>query len=142
MPTKPSVLFICVHNAGKSQTAEAIMKHIAGDRVAVYSGGTGPDEKLATDAVVSLGEIGIGVEGQFPKAIDPEILLSADRVVILGDQAKVEGSDGMKSAIETWLTIEPADRGIHGAARAALVRDDIYARVMKLAHELGVSEKE
>lgn len=118
------------------------MKHIAGDRVAVYSGGTGPDEKLATDAVVSLGEIGIGVEGQFPKAIDPEILLSADRVVILGDQAKVEASDGMKSAIETWLTIEPADRGIHGAARAALVRDDIYARVMKLAHELGVSEKE
>jgi arsenate-mycothiol transferase len=134
--SKPSVLFICVHNAGKSQTAEAFMNHIAGDQVDVYSGGTGPDEDLAADAVAALAEIGVGVDGQFPKAIDPDILRSADRVVILGDQAKVEPIPGMKSAIETWLTVEPADQGIHGAERAAMVRDDIRQRVEQLAKEL------
>lgn len=139
MTTKPSVLFICVHNAGKSQTAEALMRHLAGDKVDIFSAGTGPDENLAADAVTSLAEIGVGVDGQYPKAIDQQVLLNADRVVILGDQAKVAPIDGMKAEIETWLTVEPAEQGIHGAERANLVRDDIYARVKKLAAELGVN---
>jgi len=134
--SKPSVLFICVHNAGKSQTAEALMKHLVGDEITVYSGGTGPDENLAADAVAALAEIGVEVEGQFPKAIDPEILMSVDRVVILGDQAKVEQIEGMKSEIETWLIIEPKDLGIEGAERAAMVRDEILERVEQLAEEL------
>ena len=136
MMSKPSVLFICVHNAGKSQTAEALMKHLVGDEITVYSGGTGPDENLAADAVAALAEIGVEVEGQFPKAIDPEILMSVDRVVILGDQAKVEQIEGMKSEIETWLIIEPKDLGIEGAERAAMVRDEILERVEQLAEEL------
>jgi arsenate-mycothiol transferase len=139
MTTKPSVLFICVHNAGKSQTAEALMRHLAGDKVDIFSGGTGPDENLAADAVASLAEIGVGVDGQYPKAIDQQVLRTADRVVILGDQAKVAPIDGMKAEIETWLTVEPAEQGIHGAQRANLVRDDIYARVKKLAADLGVN---
>jgi arsenate-mycothiol transferase len=139
MTTKPSVLFLCVHNAGKSQTAEALMRHLAGDKVDTFSGGTGPDENLAADAVASLAEIGVGVDGQYPKAIDQQVLRTADRVVILGDQAKVAQIDGMKAEIETWLTVEPAEQGIHGAERANLVRDDIYARVKKLAAELGVN---
>ena len=134
--SKPSVLFICVHNAGKSQTAEALMKHLVGDEITVYSGGTGPDEKLAADAVAALAEIGVEVDGQFPKAIDPEVLKTVDRVVILGDQAKVEPIEGMKSEIETWLIIEPADLGIKGAERAAMVRDEILERVEQLAEEL------
>lgn len=112
------------------------MKQIAGDRVEVFSGGTGPDENLAADAVAALAEIGVGVAGQFPKPIDPDVLKSADRVVILGDQAKVEPIEGMKATIETWLTVEPADQGIHGAERAAMVRDDIHDRVKQLAEEL------
>jgi arsenate reductase (thioredoxin) len=134
--SKPSVLFICVHNAGKSQTAEALMKHLVGDEITVYSGGTGPDEHLAADAVAALAEIDVSVEGQFPKPIDPEILKSVDRVVILGDQAKVEPIEGMKSEIETWLIIEPKDLGIEGAQRAAMVRDEILERVEQLAEEL------
>ena len=134
--SKPSVLFICVHNAGKSQTAEALMKHLVGDEITVYSGGTGPDEKLAADAVAALAEIGVEVDGQFPKAIDAEVLKTVDRVVILGDQAKVEPIEGMKSEIETWLIIEPADLGIKGAERAAMVRDEILERVEQLAEEL------
>lgn len=134
--SKPSVLFICVHNAGKSQTAEAILKHLVGDEITVFSGGTEPDETLAADAVVALAEIGIEVDGQFPKAIDPQILLSADRVVILGDQAKVEPIEGMKSEIETWLIIEPKDFGVDGAQRAAMVRDEILERVEQLAEDL------
>lgn len=134
--SKPSVLFICVHNAGKSQTAEALMKHLVGDEITVYSGGTGPDEKLAADAVAALAEIGVEVDGQFPKAIDAEVLKTVDRVVVLGDQAKVEPIEGMKSEIETWLIIEPADLGIKGAERAAMVRDEILERVEQLAEEL------
>ena len=134
--SKPSVLFICVHNAGKSQTAEALMKHLVGDEITVYSGGTGPDENLAADAVAALDEIGVTVEGQFPKPIDAEILKSVDRVVILGDQAKVEPIEGMKSEIETWLIIEPKELGIEGAQRAAMVRDEILERVEQLAEDL------
>lgn len=134
--SKPSVLFICVHNAGKSQTAEALMKHLVGDEVEVYSGGTGPDNDLAADAVAALAEIEVSVEGQHPKAIDLEILKSVDRVVVLGDQARVEPIEGMKSEIETWLIIEPKDFGIEGAQRAAMVRDEILERVEQLAEEL------
>ncbi|MFM1984391.1 MAG: hypothetical protein RL723_826 [Actinomycetota bacterium] len=134
--SKPSVLFICVHNAGKSQTAEALMKHLVGDEVTVYSGGTGPDEKLAADAVAALEEIGVEVDGQFPKAIDPKILKSVDRVIVLGDQAQVEPIDGMKSEIETWLIIEPKELGVIGEQRAAMVRDEILERVEQLAEEL------
>jgi len=115
------------------------MRHLAGDKLDIFSGGTGPDENLAADAVASLAEIGVGVGGQYPKAIDQQVLRTADRVVILGDQAKVAPIDGMKAEIETWLTVEPAEQGIHGAQRANLVRDDIYARVKKLAAELGVN---
>jgi protein-tyrosine-phosphatase len=134
--SKPSVLFICVHNAGKSQTAEALMKHLVGEEIEVYSGGTGPDENLAADAVAALAEIGVEVEGQYPKPIDLEILKSADRVVVLGDQAKVEPVNGMKSEIETWLVIEPKEFGIEGAQRAAMVRDEILERVEQLAEDL------
>jgi protein-tyrosine-phosphatase len=134
--SKPSVLFICVHNAGKSQTAEALMKHLVGDEITVYSGGTDPDENLAADAVAALAEIDVAVDGQFPKPIDNAILKSVDRVVVLGDQAKVEPVEGMKAEIETWLIIEPKEFGIEGAQRAAMVRDEILERVEQLAEEL------
>lgn len=133
---RPSVLFICVHNAGKSQTAEALMKHLVGDEITTYSAGTQPDEKLAADAVAALAEIDVEVNGQHPKAIDVELLKSVDRVVVLGDQAKVEPVPDMKSEIETWLIIEPKDLGIHGEQRAAMVRDEILERVEQLAEEL------
>ncbi len=136
MNQKPSVLFICVHNAGKSQTAEAILRHFVGDQIDIYSGGTAPDENLASVAVAALGEIGISVQGQNPKKIDDEILLTVDRAVILGNQAKVEPLEGMKAQIETWSIVEPADKGIQGAERAALIRDDIFSRVEKLKVEI------
>lgn len=136
MQPRPSVLFICVHNAGKSQTAEAILRHLVGDQIDIYSGGTGPDKRLAADAVAALEEIGIDVEGQHPKAIDDAILRTADRVVILGNQAKVEPIEGMKTYIETWPIVEPSEQGIHGPERAALIRDDIFERVQKLKSDL------
>lgn len=136
MQPRPSVLFICVHNAGKSQTAEAILRHLVGDQIDIYSGGTSPDERLAADAVAALAEIGIAVEGQHPKAIDDAILRTADRAVILGNQAKVEPIEGMKTCIETWPIVEPSEQGIHGPERAALIRDDIFERVQKLKSDL------
>jgi arsenate-mycothiol transferase len=136
MNQKPSVLFICVHNAGKSQSADAILRHLVGDQIDIYSGGTDPDENLASDAVAALEEIGISVQGQYPKKIDNEILRRVDRVVVLGNQAKVEPIEGMKAQIETWSIVEPAEQGIRGAERASLIRDDIFSRVEKLKVEL------
>ena len=133
---KPSVLFICVHNAGKSQTAEALLKHKARDTVTVFSGGTEPDEKLAADAVLALKEIGVGVEGQFPKDISDEVLRQVDHVIILGNQAKVNAITGMKAQIETWQIVEPKELGIQGPQRAQLIREDISARVDELIRQI------
>ena len=72
-----------------------------------------------------------------PKPIDPDLLRTIDRVVVLGVEAKVEPAEGMAGTIETWHTDEPLTRGIEGAERMRLVRDDIDARVQQLLTELA-----
>ncbi|MEO0049122.1 MAG: hypothetical protein RL556_454 [Actinomycetota bacterium] len=131
-----SVLFICVHNAGKSQTAAALMRHFAGDTVQVYSAGTGPNPALAADAVAALGEIDVSVGNEFPKPIDPEIIAKVDRVIVLGTEATVSPVEGMRGFIEVWPISEPKELGILGEARARLIRDEIKAKVLELAAEL------
>ncbi|MEL4356448.1 MULTISPECIES: arsenate-mycothiol transferase ArsC [unclassified Luteococcus] len=133
---KPSVLFVCVGNGGKSQMAAALMRLRAGDAVEVHSAGTWPGTKLNQESLASIEEIGGSFDGERPKAIDPDLLRRVDRTVILGDQAVVEPVEGMRGTIETWLTDEPSLRGIEGAERMRLVRDDIDARVKALQAEL------
>lgn len=131
----PSVLFVCVKNAGKSQMAAALMRHAAGDAVEVHSAGTRPGETLNALSVQSLAEMGVDVSGEYPKAIDPELLRRVDRVVVLGGAAQVDAPEGV--AVETWLTDEPTERGIGGIERMRLVRDDIACRVERLVRELS-----
>ena len=80
----PSVLFVCVKNAGKSQMAAGLMREAAGDIVDVYSAGTNPGSDLNSLSVQALGEIGVDIRAEKPKPIDPAIVRAVDLVVIHG----------------------------------------------------------
>lgn len=135
-PARPSVLFVCAKNAGKSQMAAALMRHQAGEAIDVHSAGTTPGASLNTLSSEVLAEVGAEVSGEHPKPIDPELLARVDRIVILGEEAEVTPIEGMAGSIQRWITDEPSTRGIEGIDRMRLVRDDIDARVRALLAEL------
>lgn len=132
--TKPSVLFVCVKNGGKSQLAAALMRRVAGDAVDVFSAGTHPGAAVNAQSAQSLAELGIDLGDEHPKPIDPAVVAAVDLVVVLGREAVVEPVPG--TPVVTWETDEPSDRGIEGMERMRLVRDDIDRRVRRLAVEL------
>ena len=136
MTERPSVLFVCVKNGGKSQMAGSLMRLEAGDSVEVHTAGTKPGSALNSQSVDSLAEIGADVDGEAPKPIDPELLARVDRIVVLGSEAAVERVPGMRAEIETWETDEPSSRGIEGMERMRFVCDDIRERVRRLRSEL------
>ena len=134
MTRQPSVLFVCVKNGGKSQMAAALMRHTAGDRIDVHSAGTIPGTKLNEASRVSVEEIAASFDGEYPKPVDPALLDTVDRVVIIGTEAVIEHPGA--APMEVWETDEPSLRGIEGDERMRLVRDDIRRRVDALAGEL------
>jgi arsenate-mycothiol transferase len=140
MTPKPSVLFVCVKNAGKSQMAAALMRKVAGNSVDVYSAGTTPATALNVLSAQSLNEVGVDITGQSPKSIDPQVVRDVDVVVTLGRQAHLEPVPGTR--FENWDTDEPSKRGIDGIERMRLVRDDIAARVADLANRMTRSVKQ
>ena len=131
---KPSVLFVCVKNAGKSQMAAGLMSKIAGDAVQVYSAGTKPGTAVNTLSAEVLSEVGVDITDQTPKPMDPRIVQDVDVVVTLGREAHIEPVPGTQ--FDNWDTDEPSERGIDGIERMRLVRDDIVARVSDLAARL------
>lgn len=132
--TTPSVLFVCSKNGGKSQLAAALMRHLAQGSVTVHSAGTKPGNSLNPQAVESLREIGIGLEGEYPKPVTDDVINSVDAVVVLGNEAKLHPNPGHR--FEVWETDEPSARGIEGMDRMRLVRNDIKQRVEQLHREL------
>lgn len=135
---RPSVLFVCVRNGGKSQMAEALLRSVAGDRVETHSAGTDPGTAINEQSADALAEVGIDMRtGHHPTPIDRLLLARVDRVVVLGREAVVDPVPGMRGRIEHWDTDEPSDRGIDGMARMRLVRDDVAARCRALARELS-----
>ena len=136
--TKPSVLFVCVKNGGKSQMAAGLMRKVAGDRVVVHSAGTAPGSAINALSAQSLLEVGVDITGEHPKPIDPALLREVDLVVTLGREARVEVPPGTR--LENWDTDEPSERGIEGIERMRLVRDDIATRVEELTEQM--TEKE
>lgn len=133
---RPTVLFVCSSNAGKSQMAEALLRQAAGDEVEVHSAGTSPGTDINHESERALAEVGADMSAGVPKGLDPELLRRADRVVVLGSNAQLEPVEGMRAPVERWVTDEPSERGIQGEERMRLVRDDIRARVSGLADEL------
>jgi arsenate-mycothiol transferase len=133
--TTPSVLFVCVKNAGKSQMAAGLMRQAAGDAVNVYSAGTKPGTEINALSAQALGELGIDISDEHPKPINPDLLMNVDLVVTLGREARVDA--GPKAETENWDTDEPSERGIEGIERMRLVRDDIASRVAELVSRLA-----
>ena len=130
---KPSVVFICVSNGGKSQMAAALAEKHAGDKLEIQSAGTDPGTTLNQESVAAIAEVGADMSDGVPKGVDRQMLL-ADRVVVLGADAQLEMPEGR--TFERWLTDEPSIRGIEGMERMRLVRDNIDARVQALVAEM------
>lgn len=139
MTPKPSVLFVCVKNGGKSQMAAGLMRRLAGGEIDVYSAGTAPGAAVNALSAESLSEVGIDISGEKPKQVDPQRVRQVDMVVTLGREAQVEPVPGTR--FENWDTDEPADRGIDGIERMRLVRDDIATRVGRLAEQLRTAAR-
>ena len=131
---KPSVLFVCVKNAGKSQMAAGLMRQLTGDTVDVHSAGTRPGAGVNAISAEALAEVGVDITGEKPKPIDAQLLHDVDIVVTLGREARVDAVGGTR--FENWDTDEPSERGIDGIERMRLVRDDVAARVQELSARL------
>ena len=134
---RPSVLFVCVKNGGKSQMAAALMRSLAGEEVDVHSAGTKPGDSVNALSAAVVAEVGASMTGEVPKPIDPELLRRVDRTIVLGSEAIVDPVDGMRGTIESWETDEPSTRGIDGIERMRLIRDDIAALCQRLLQDLA-----
>ena len=130
------VLFVCVHNAGRSQMAEAFFNHLARERglAAVgVSAGTAPREAINPVAVEAMAELGIGLEGQTPKHITAEQANRAERVITMGCGVQAEMCPAGTFISDDWGLDDPMGKSIEGVRR---VRDQIEERVRALIDEL------
>jgi arsenate reductase len=132
----PTVLFLCVHNAGRSQMAAGWMRHLAGDRVDVFSGGSEPASELNQVVVAAMAEKGIDISGELPQRWADEIVRAADVVVTMGCGDACPFYPG-KRYID-WELVDPAGLPIE-AVRP--IRDDLEQRVRVLLAELGVESR-
>ena len=133
MTDKPTVMFLCVHNAGRSQMAMGFFQHVAGGRALAWSGGSEPGDQLNPAVVVAMHERGIDISGEFPKPWTDEIVQAADVVITMGCGDTCPIFPGKR--YEDWQLDDPAGQGLE-AVRP--IRDDIERRVRRLLGELGV----
>ena len=116
----PAVLFLCVHNAGRSQMAAGWLRHLAGDNVDVWSGGTEPDSQINPAVIEAMTEVGIDIRGEFPKPWTEEIVRAADVVITMGCGDACPSAPA--SATKTRELDDPASKDLE-AVRP--IRDDI-----------------
>jgi arsenate reductase len=128
---KPSVLFVCVHNAGRSQMAAGWLRHLAGDAVEVRSAGSAPAETINPAAVQAMAEVGIDITDQKPKPLEYATAESSDVIVTMGCGDACPVFPGKR--YEDWKLDDPAGRSIE-AVRP--IRDDIGRRVRALLADL------
>jgi len=123
----PAVLFLCVHNSGRSQMAAGWLRHLAGDQVVVYSGGSEPASAINPVVVAAMAEVGVDITEEFPKPWTDEIVRAADVVVTMGCGDACPLYPGKR--YEDWELTDPAGAGIEVVRP---IRDDIRARVEAL----------
>ncbi|MGB6058012.1 MAG: arsenate reductase ArsC [Microthrixaceae bacterium] len=130
---RPEVLFVCVHNAGRSQMAAALLAHHGGDRVVVRSAGTAPAESINPAVVEAMAEMGIDLltSGARPKRLDDAAVQSSDVVITMGCGDECPFYPGKRYL--DWVLDDPAGLGV-GAVRP--IRDEIDSRVQLLVAEL------
>jgi arsenate reductase len=131
MTEKPSVLFLCVHNAGRSQMAAGWLRHLAGDRVDVFSGGSEPASQVNPAAVEAMAEVGIDIHAEFPKPWTDEIVRAADVVVTMGCGDACPVYRGKR--YEDWVLDDPDGLDVESVRP---IRDEIRRRVEDLIVKL------
>lgn len=131
---KPAVLFLCVHNAGRSQMAAGWLRHIVGDRVEVFSGGSNPGAEVNAKAVEAMAEVGIDISTEYPKPWTDEIARAADVIVTMGCGDACPVYPGKR--YEDWELTDPAGQPIEVVRE---VRDDIQRRVEALVAGLELT---
>jgi arsenate reductase len=127
----PSVLFVCVHNAGRSQMAAGWLQHLAGDRVDVLSAGSAPAGSVNPVAVEAMAEVGIDITGRQPRLLDPDDVRASDVVVTMGCGDACPFFPGTR--YEDWELDDPAGLDL---ASVRPIRDEIRARVETLVADL------
>jgi arsenate reductase len=136
MPDKPSVLFVCVHNAGRSQMAAAWLTHLAGDRIEVRSAGSAPADEVNPAAVEAMREAGIDMSAEVPKVLTAEAVRASDYVITMGCGDTCPVFPGKKYL--DWKLEDPAGQGVE-AVRP--IRDEIRARIENLIAEIDTERK-
>ncbi|GAA2718864.1 MULTISPECIES: arsenate reductase ArsC [Streptomyces] len=132
-PPVPSVLFVCVHNAGRSQMAAAFLTHLGGDRVQVRSAGSAPADTVNQAVVEAMAEVGIDISAETPKVLTTEAVQSSDVVITMGCGDACPYFPGKRYL--DWQLEDPAGQGV---AAVRPIRDEIEQRIRGLLVELGI----
>lgn len=130
---RPAVLFLCVHNAGRSQMAMGFFRHLAGDRAVAWSGGSEPGAQVNPSAVAAMREVGIDIAGEVPHRWSDEVVRAADVVVTMGCGDACPVLPGRR--YEDWTLADPAGQDV---AAVRPIRDEVERRVRTLLAQLGV----
>ena len=131
--SKPSVLFVCVHNAGRSQMAAGWLRHLAGDTVEVRSAGSIPADQVNPAAVEAMAEVGIDITDQTPKVLTPEAVEASDVVITMGCGDACPIFPGKRYL--DWALEDPAGKGV---ASVRPIRDEIETRIRGLLTDLQI----
>ncbi len=132
--SKPTVLFVCVHNAGRSQMAAGWLRHLAGDKVRVLSAGSAPKESINPVAVEAMAEVGIDITGNIPQKLEYETAQESDVIVTMGCGDACPYFPGKR--YEDWVLTDPAGQPIEVVRT---VRDEIRQRVETLLAGLSAT---
>ena len=134
--TTPAVLFVCVHNAGRSQMAAGYLRHLAGDRVTVLSAGSAPGDSLNPAAVAVMAEEGIDIASQVPQLLSVDSVKASDVVITMGCGDACPVFPGKR--YEDWELEDPAGKDLEHVRQ---IRDDIRGRIENLLLELLGTER-
>ncbi|GGQ39907.1 MULTISPECIES: arsenate reductase ArsC [Streptomyces] len=131
-----SVLFVCIHNAGRSQMAAGFLRHLAGDRVEVRSAGSMPGDRINPSAVAAMAELGIDISDQTPKVLTPEAARASDYIITMGCGDACPYFPG-KTYLD-WQLEDPAGQGVE-AVRP--IRDEIKTLIEDLLAEIDTKQQ-
>ncbi|WP_125132531.1 arsenate reductase ArsC [Microbacterium sp. 10M-3C3] len=129
--SRPTVLFVCVHNAGRSQMAAGYLQHLAGDRIDVRSAGSEPKDRINPVAIEAMAEEGIDIAAEAPKILTIDAVRASDVVITMGCGDACPIFPGKR--YEDWQLDDPAGQGIEAVRR---IRDEIKERVTRLVADL------
>ncbi|MFL6081432.1 MAG: arsenate reductase ArsC [Ornithinibacter sp.] len=131
---RPSVLYVCIHNAGRSQMAAAYTRHLSGGAVEVLSAGSEPADRVNPSAVAAMAEDGIDITAEAPKVLTTDAVRASDVVITMGCGDTCPIFPGKR--YEDWVLEDPAGKGVESVRP---IRDEIKGRVLALLAELGVT---